>query len=64
MNTLSLSDRQHLDAFCRDLALALRRISGRDVDVDKAQLSTTDTKQSAVSLVPKTRLNGNDHDSR
>ena len=64
MNTLSLSDRQHLDAFCRDLALALRRITGREVDVDKAQLSTTDPKQSDVMLVPKAHLNGDNHDSR
>ena len=38
MKTGSLSDQARIDAFCRDLALALRRISGRVVDIDPDQL--------------------------
>ena len=38
MKTKNLSDQARHDAFCRDLALALRRITGRDVDVDSSRL--------------------------
>ncbi len=38
MNSKNLSDQVRLDAFQRDLALALRRIFGREVDLDSSQL--------------------------
>lgn len=54
----SLSDRQRIDAFCRDLALVLRRITGREVDVDTQQIPTVDAKQRVAALFHQTDSTG------
>jgi hypothetical protein len=63
MNTPSISERQRIDSFCRDLALALRRISGRNVELDASQLPTADEKRSVIKTPSKPNSEGTHHDS-
>ena len=48
MEIKTLSDQARLDAFCRDLALALRRLTGREIDINTKYLPILNGSQNSL----------------